>query len=319
MKRLIAALVLALPALAGARVIPVDGVVAVVNDQAIVFSDVMRAVDSERARGSAGARASAEERMAAAYTNALNGMIERKLIVDAYATDDKKLPDDAVDRRVGSVMRDRAKKRGAFMEALNREGLSVGDWKGSVRDRMIMGYMKSRYGEHRGVVSPASVRAAYEADPRKFQTPEKVHLRLIMIQSEPGAGRAALKQAADAARERVAKGADFAAVAEEVSDDSKAKRGGDWGWIEPAMLNEALARAIAGLADGQLSPVLEVKGDFYILRVDGRQAAGAQPLVQVAREIGEGLRKQADEARYAEWIGRLRGRSYVHMTDSGLM
>ena len=320
MKRLVILLALALPALAGARVIPVDGVVAVVNNQAIVFSDVMRAVDAERARASReGGRATAADRMAAAYTNAMNGMIERKLIVDAYATDDKKLPDDAVDRRVGSVMRDRAKKRGEFMEALSREGMSVADWKGSVRDRMIMGYMKSRYGEHRGFVSPAAVRAAYESDQRKFQTPEKVHLRLILIQGEAGATRESLKQAADAARERLAKGADFAAVAEDVSDDAKAKRGGDWGWIEPGMLNEDLAKAIAGLTNGQLSPVLEVKGDFYILRVDGRQAAGLQPLAAVAREVGEGLRKQADETRYAEWIERLRSRSYVHLTDSGLM
>ena len=90
-----------------------------------------------------------------------------------------------------------------------------------------------------GIAAPsdAKLREAYDAHPEQFGQPERRRARHILLAVPAGADAAADAQAKagiEAARERIGKGEDFAAVAKEVSQDPGSKtRGGDLGRVWP--------------------------------------------------------------------------------------
>ena len=67
------------------------------------------------------------------------------------------------------------------------------------------------------------------------------------------------------------------------------------------------------LQPGQVSPVLKMDDDFYLLKLEERQAAGGKTLEAVYAELDGDLRQKDAERIYKEWIKRLRQKFYVKL------
>lgn len=87
--------------------------------------------------------------------------------------------------------------------------------------------------------------------------------------------KVAAQQKAGQARERLAKGEDFAAVAREVSQGPTAILGGDLGCLGAGygIGADELKKAAESLKPGELSAVIESPRGFHVLRVTGKLAA----------------------------------------------
>jgi len=100
------------------------------------------------------------------------------------------------------------------------------------------------------------------------------------------------KKKADKAHAKLVAGADFATLAEKLSDDERtAKKGGDLGWrtvSAPGLGNPKLGDALAKLKAGEISDVIDTPRGFYILRVDELRE-GDLSLDQVRLEIADDL------------------------------
>ena len=98
--------------------------------------------------------------------------------------------------------------------------------------------------KHMGLTEDG-VRRYYDSHPNEFTEPAGVHLRDIVTRTVDDAY---------AARERLAGGQDFAALAQEVSQDPTAAQGGDRGWIEPDdVLCAPVAEVIFAMKQGEIS------------------------------------------------------------------
>jgi len=137
---------------------------------------------------------------------------------------------------------------------------------------------------------------------------ERVNARLILVLALPDATgpdeeatdeqRAAAREAAQAALDRVEGGEDFAAVAAEVSDDFTATSGGEIGWFEDGDVAyddyfDALAEAEAGDVIG---PVETERGAAVLELVQRREASSEGPLLEFLRSQG------IDMERYREFV-----------------
>ncbi len=156
--------------------------------------------------------------------------------------------------------------------------------------------------------------AAYYDEHRtdRFDAPESVHARHILIKLEPGAdekARAAARKKAEDALARAKKGEDFATLAEKLSDDpGSAKSGGDLGTFSRGKMVPAFETAAFDLAPGQLSEIVESPFGFHVIKVEAKTPGGPKPLDEVRGEIVQTLsaerglelaRKQADADRRA--------------------
>ncbi len=99
-------------------------------------------------------------------------------------------------------------------------------------------------------------------------------------------------------------GARFSAVAQQFSQSATAAVGGDIGWVHPDELSPPLAKAVADMRPGELSPPIRAPGGYYLLLVLDRRGAGGAPseddtmmhIVQVVIPLPP---QASDEARRA--------------------
>lgn len=107
-----------------------------------------------------------------------------------------------------------------------------------------------------------------------------------------------------AIRTRIEKGASFAAVAQESSEEkASAVKGGDWGWVTRASAYpETILNAIFLLREGEISqPVLQPNG-YYLLKLERLRTT---PYSEVEESISAELRQQ----HAMEWINRIKSAS----------
>lgn len=146
----------------------------------------------------------------------------------------------------------------------------------------------------------AKARSIYQAEPQKFQTPEQVHARHILVSGTDAQARAKAEELLKALQG----GADFAELAtKESADKGSAARGGDLGFFARGkMVAPFEEAAFAMTKSGQLSGLVESQFGFHIIRFEERRAAGVMPFEQVReallQEVNSGVTQQAraDEA-----------------------
>lgn len=100
---------------------------------------------------------------------------------------------------------------------------------------------------------------------------------------------------------RLKRGDDFAKVAQTVSKDSSAPRGGDLGWINPDKMPTAFAEALAGLKPGKYTAA-PVKTDFgwHVIRVEANRPVQPPPFDGVKDQLMKAIQEQIVNQRLAE-------------------
>jgi peptidyl-prolyl cis-trans isomerase SurA len=151
-------------------------------------------------------------------------------------------------------------------------------------------------------VSEKDTRAYYDAHAAEFEVPAQATVREIVLKAaEPD--RAAKRAQAEAVRARVAAaGADFAAVASEVSDAGTKSVGGLLGTVKKGDLAAALEQAAFSLPVGEISPVIEADYGFHILKVDARTDEALKPFDDVKVEIESKLQSDRFSTEYKKYM-----------------
>jgi len=147
------------------------------------------------------------------------------------------------------------------------------------------------------------VRAAYDERSDEYDRPEQVRARHILVQLPEDADaetEAAARKKMDAIVERIRKGADFADVALEVSEDPGTKdQGGDLGFFARGGIVPALEEAAFSLEPGAISEVIRTPSGLHLIRVEERRAAMVEPFEEARDEIARDLLRQEEAIRRA--------------------
>jgi parvulin-like peptidyl-prolyl isomerase len=181
---------------------------------------------------------------------------------------------------------DVAKKKGEDVDRLREE----------VRGQLLMTRLAEKVTED-VKVGDEDAAEYYEAHRQSFTAPGEAHLRLLIVDS---------KEDAEKLRAQALKGADFAALVREYGKGGGKARGGDMGWVDSRMLPAAIAKAVDAIPQTGVTPVIEAKGGFYVLRVDGRRPPRQVPLAEVKDQLVQMVLAQRKQAKFAEWLGERR-------------
>ncbi len=296
------------------RRIPMDGYAAAVNDRVITVRETLSAMQPvERQLQQSFQGEELSVRVEEAFTNTLESLIERELILDAFRRMQGTIPDNVVKSRMDQIERTRFNgSRADLLKALEAEDLTMDEWRESLRNTMIVSYMREHEVEDKVLVSPRAVRDAYEADLENYRLPAQVELRMISLNRGQTDEEQAvkLKQAGEI-RQRLMDGQDFATLATQVSEGIKSGDGGYWGWIDPTTRRPELAEAIQALEPGGISPVVAAGEMLYIVKVEGRRAAAQLPFEEVQDKIRDELRRRQSKQLYETWIQRLKRDAYI--------
>ena len=275
----------------------VDGIVAVVNDQAILESDVEEQLYLLLLRAQQQPDSQIVDTL---RRQVLEQLIDDKLIVAEAQRQGVTVADAEVNRAVEQQIAQKKQELGgeqAFREQLRRENTTEDrvreTYRKDLRLQLIGQRMIGRQFPSKPVPQ-AEAEAYFKANPTRFpKAPPEVRLSVIQIPvTADSAASAKGRAAAMAARKRIEAGEKFAKVAAEVSEDpNSARSGGELGFftqgtMEPSFDAAAFKAPIGRLSDPVLTPygwhILEVMERDTLKSRAGRDTLGrdGKPLLE---------------------------------------
>jgi parvulin-like peptidyl-prolyl isomerase len=241
-------------------------------------------------------RLPADEAEARLDQDALDNVIDQMLLAQAAQAAKCVVQEAEVKRRFNQLKQDRGGPA-AFYASTGLTRTDDAMIREKLRERL--GYEKYIEGLGRDQPRPGDdeCRAAYERDPDRFVVPEMVLASHILLKPGRGVPSAVLFAELLNIRQAILDGADFAAVAREVSDDPD--NGGSLGYFPRGKMVPAFDRAAFALEPGEVSDVVQTEYGYHLIKVFDRRATEARDFASV-REI---IRAELWEARKDQRVG----------------
>lgn len=296
-----------------ASAIPLNGIVARVNDNVITQKEVLTAIFPELEfleRRYGDDPVVFEQKVRELRANAIRDLVERQLILHEFKTGGYNLPESYIDDQIAKDIRNYGNQL-TLTKTLQAQGLTREGYRQKVREKVILAAMVDHFVPRSPVISPFKIETYYKENLDKFKLQDQVKLRMIVITNRPDDTLYSPKSLAEEIVAKLSEGASFAEMAKVYSQGSQSSEGGDWGWIERSVLREDLAQVAFSLKPGQRSGLIERPDGCYIMLVEETKLAHTRPLSEVRAEIEATLKAEETKRLHGKWIDRLKAKSFV--------
>jgi parvulin-like peptidyl-prolyl isomerase len=292
----------------------VDGIAAVVNGDIITYSEVRDVVGPrEKLLRSQYSGQELIDKIKEARRAALQDLIDRQLIIQDFNKEKFQIPPHFIDEHVDATIRESfGGDRNTFIKTLQAQNYTLSKFRDLERDKIIVQAWRAKNVKSNLFVPPNKITEYYAQHKNEFSSKEEVKLRMIMIPGQGNSGNSAAQKAmVEEIRAKIITGADFDRMAQMYSEDATRDLGGDWGWIDRKTLSEPLSNAAFGLKPGEVSQVVEVGGNYYLLKVEGRHDAVVRSLKEVRADIEKKLQQEEAQRLQEHWLAGLRAKAYI--------
>ena len=293
------------------RVLAIDRVVAVVNDEAITqyeLDDAKRVVLQQLK----------QQKVAQPPTDVLDKQVLERLITERallqYAKDNGiKVDDVQVERTIQRIAEDNKMTPDDMRKALARDNIAYAKYREDVRNEITMQRVREREVDNRITVSDSEV-DLYLAT-IKSQSGGEAEYRiahiLVAVPEQANTDQIdARRRRAEEALRNIKTGGDFAQVAATFSDAPDALQGGNVGWRSGARLPTVFAETVRKMKVGDVSPIVRSPAGFHIVKLLDKRSHDEPAVVDQthARHILVRVNEITSEADAKAKIDRLRDR-----------
>ena len=204
-------------------------------------------------------------------------------------------------------------------EVLYREALRIGlDTDAEVRARLdqvrraVLVHELSRRQQVQAVaeVDPQEERRYYETHPEQFTVKERISASHILLGT---------REEAEAVAARLRSGADFAALAQEVSRDAKTRdRGGRLFVMFRGQSSREFERSAFALEAGAVSGIVQDADGYHLILVHNHVPASVMPFEAVQASVHAKVVASHSEKRLKEFIAELQRRARIEVNTRAL-
>jgi len=299
------------PSAAPPRVVAIDRVIAVVNDEAITqyeLDDARRIVVQQLK----------QQNVQQPAGDVLDKQVLERLITERallqHAKDSGiKVDDTQVERAIQRIAEDNKLTLDGLRQALAREGVAYVRYREDVRSEIVMQRLREREVDARITVSDAEVEnylATIKAQSGGEAEYRLAHILVLVPEQANAEQIEAKRRRAEEALKNIRDGTDFGQVAAGFSDASDALSGGNLGWRPGARLPTVFAETVRGMKAGDVSPVLRSAAGFHIVKLIERRSRNEPALVDQThvRHILIRVNEITSEAEGKAKIDRLKDR-----------
>ena len=317
------------PAQSGS-VVPIDRIVAIVNDDVIASSELdarLEAVrDQLRSSGASPPPPTVLRRQV------LDRLIIERLQLQRARDSGVRIDDETLNRAMQRLAEQNALTLRRFRDTLEREGYDFATFREQVRDDLMISEMRRRQIESRVRISERDI-DHYLSTIENREAAERDQYRIghILI-GVPGEASpeeiAEARSRAERVLGEVRGGANFTNMAVTYSDGQQALEGGDLGWRKAADLPTIFVDAVLRLAVGEVTDPIRSPSGFHLVKLVDRRGSERQIVEQTrARHILVVLDELTNETEAIRQLQALRERivngeefgelARVHSDDTG--
>lgn len=266
------------------RVVLLDRIVAVVNDQVITRRDLddrMKTILAQlRQQGTPLPAADVLERQV------LERMIQARVQLQLARDTGLRIDDATLDSAINRIAETNKISVQQLRSYIEKDGLSYTKYREELRDEIVMVRLREREVDSRIQIADSEVENFLSTLQQQESRGEEFNLSHILIRVPEQASPEQLQDRrarAERALAQIKNGVDFRQIAAGVSDAPDAVQGGLMGWREFVQLPTLFADAVKSLKPGEVSAVLRSAAGFHIIRVNDRRGHVGEAMVTQTR------------------------------------
>ncbi|MEK7231838.1 MAG: peptidylprolyl isomerase [Pseudomonadota bacterium] len=266
------------------RVVLLDRIVAVVNDQVITRRDlderVMVVLTQLRQQGTPPPSRDVLEKQV------LERMIFNHVQLQYAKETGLRIDDATLEKTLSRIAEDSKLTPAQLRAALEKDGISFAKFREDIRDEITMARLREREVDNKITIADSEIDNFLSTRQIQEGKSDEYHLSHILVSVPEQASPERLQERRARAEQALAQirgGTDFRQVAASFSDAPDAVQGGAFGWREITRLPAIFAEAVKDLKAGEVSGVLRSPNGFHIVRVNERRGQSAPLIVSQTR------------------------------------
>lgn len=289
----------------------IDGVVATVDDEVILISDIREEVAPLLAdlRSQGLSQAELQSEIENVTRKALDRYIERLLLYRRAINLGLQVDEKEIDARIEKIKK-RYGSSEEFNKLLKESGETFSEFRERVKQQLIalsFASQKRKEFEKEITISEPEILKYYNEHPEEFSHPQRSLVRRIFLSaSKNPSERESVKRRIYEIYEKIQNGADFKELASTVSEGPEVEQNGLIGWVAKGDLIKELEEFVERASPGEVSAPIETEWGFHILKVEEKQEAGVIPYEQAKIIIEPKLKESYVNERYQKWIDELK-------------
>jgi peptidyl-prolyl cis-trans isomerase SurA len=299
------------PAARGPAVVPLDRVIAVVNDEALTQWDVkeQKRVVLEQLKASS---------IAPPASDVLDKQVLERLITERALQQFAKetgirVDDTTVERTILRIAEENKLSPDEFRKVLERENIPYANYREEIRRQVVVQRVREREVDSKIQVTEAEVDnylatiAAQAGGEREYMLS---HIYVTVPEQATADQIEARRKRAEEALAEIRNGKEFAQVAAAYSDAPDATSGGSLGWRTPARLPSVFVDVTEKMKTGDVSMVMRSPAGFHIVKLIDQRSRNQPTVVDQthARHILIKVNEGTSEIDAKAKIDRLRER-----------
>ena len=289
----------------------VDGIAAQIGSDVVLISEVMHTARPMEARMKAAG--APESELAKVRANALEELIEGRLLARVVKQSELHASDADVDQAIAGIAKENGLSLEQLQASVTSHDITYKEYREQIRQELERRKVVQTMIASRVRINEADVKRLYaEQFAKQPEGGQTCHLRQILIVSgaEVGRDRVESCRLAGAALARIREGASFEDVAREVSAVAPMD-GGDIGWIHEGSMAPWMKEALAPLAPGGVTDVIELPFGCGMMKLVERRDWVPVSYEAAKKALEEEVYEQKLAEEYRSWMDQLRKTSYI--------
>jgi peptidyl-prolyl cis-trans isomerase SurA len=251
---------------------PSDGIAAVVDDQVISVDDLASRIKMVMLSTNMGDSPESRARIA---NQVLRAMIDEKLELEEAKRLNVAVTDAEIDKAVASIAKQNNLTVAQLDEILKSHAVDRSALIDQLRASIVWAKLVRQRAEDTSPISEEEIEDALKRIKQAEHQPRIRVAEILLVVDNPQQDDK-VRQTALRLIDDMKRGARFSAIAQQFSQSPTAAVGGDLGWITPQQLAPELAKAVAPMRPGELSPPIRTPAGYYLMLVlDRRGGDGA--------------------------------------------
>lgn len=293
----------------------VEEIIAVVNDDIITRSDYERQLQaiyqiiSSQLKGE-----DLQKQYTIAKKNLLETMIRDMLLLQAArekgidVTEEVNLNIENI-KKENNILSDEQ-----LRQELAKQGMSLEGFKKQMEENFLRQAVVLMEVDRGIVLEDSEIISYYKLHPEEFTEPAEYKLRAIYLSLE-GKSKEELESKKEEISQRLKNGEEMAALATQYSEGPEKEYQGDLGSFKKGELEKTLEQAIEKLNPGEITPWLETRNGWWLLKLEEKKERRLKPFEDVRDDVENKLFTERKQKKLEEFFKKLREKSYVKILN----
>jgi len=315
-----AVLVFTTSATASAASEVLDRIVAVVNEDIILLSELRERMEpyAQRIRQQGFDLDKERQMIYKVREEMLNRLVDEKLTDQEIKRNDIQVDDAEIDSTI-----ERIKAANSFTDEdlrrfLEQDQMTMEQYREKIREQVLRTRLVNYQVKSKIVITEEEIRAYYDSHPELYGGKLRYHLRNILMRVpdfSTDTEKQAIKEQMQQIQSQIDAGESFADLARTYSQSPAAAEGGDIGEFAKETLSPQIQEALDGLNPGQATAVLDTDQGFQLFYVEAVNRTEGKPLENVREDIHQKLFAEVVDKKFLSWLEDLRSQSHIKIIN----